>query len=99
MHLDGELLVWEQELKQKRETGRVVGSISHQFIPVRRTEFRQRFALQRAIRHLAVISSQPGFTDFVLEAVIRINRRKILRPPGTRVEGRQHQQWIKVSHE
>ena len=72
--------------------------VAYQVAAIMRAEIGERPSLQRSVRHLACISSQPSLADFLLELVIGIDRRKIERAPGTRVESRLHQEWIQFAH-
>src|SRR6202030_1262610 len=58
----------------------------------------QRLPGQRAVSHLAIVTRQPGFANPLLKLPVRIDRGKVMRAPGSRIEHRKHQQRIEIAH-
>ena len=98
MNLHRKLFVREKKLQQQRKPSRVARRLAHEFALIFFAQLRECFPVKRPVRDFAVVSAQPRLADLLLELVIGINRRQILRAPGTRIKPRKHQQWIKISH-
>src|SRR5579859_1712352 len=98
VNLHRKFFVRKEKLKQQRKALRIAGRISYEFARELLGQVRQSLASKRTICDFAVVSAKPGLANLLLEPVIGIDRRQILRTPRTRVESRKHQKWIKISH-
>ena len=99
MNLHRELLVWEQKLKQKWEAAVVAGGLADQVAAMLLTQLRETLAGEWPVCHFAFVAGQPRLANLLLEFVVGINRREIVRAPRARVEACEHQQWIQLFHD
>ena len=98
MNLDREFFLGKQKLQQQRKALRVARGRAHEFGAEFFAQVGQRSFRQRPVRDHAVVAGEPGFSDAFVEFVIGIDRRKIERAPGARVEGGLHQEWVELGH-
>ena len=57
-------------------------------------QIRQRSLGKRTVGHKAVVAREPRLTNLLVEFCIGIDGSKVERPPGARVEGGGHEEWV-----
>src|SRR5258707_1902258 len=94
MNLNRKLLVREKKLEQQRKPLGIARCLTNHVTLVFVAQLRKSPSLKPSVGYLAVIASQPGLADLLVELVIRINRRQIVRAPRARIKPGERQQWI-----
>src|SRR5258706_12779584 len=98
MNLHREFLVWEKQLQEQGKAPGIGGCVDYQFALILLGLLCQRLTRQRPTSDLAVVAGEPGFANLFFELAIGIDRRQNKRAPGSGIELRNHQEWIKNAH-
>src|SRR5580765_7158545 len=73
MHLNRKLFVGKEKLEQQGEPLRISGGIADKIALKLLAQLREGLALQRSICYFAIVARQPGFSDLLLEPVVRVD--------------------------
>src|SRR5579864_9332653 len=88
----------EKEFQQQRKPVTIACRLPDQCPPTFLAQLRECTSRERPVRDSAIVSCQPGLSDFLVELMLGINGRQIRRPPRARIKGRLHSQWIQLRH-